>query len=84
MKTFVVLALMTIVSALATQTAAAASCTSARQACLAYCNKNVARTAGTSNFMARCTESCASGASQCMQSGCFVTNLTNKCGYTKS
>ena len=59
--------------------AVAATCSARHKVCLSFCEKQYKSRGATS-----CTSRCATALPQCLQSGCWVTPMDNKCGFTKS
>ena len=56
---------------------AAMTCTARQKVCIGYCNSRTGNSEGCANF-------CASSMSQCMQSGCWISQVNSKCGFTRS
>ncbi|MCC2105232.1 MAG: hypothetical protein KDJ20_15000 [Hyphomicrobiales bacterium] len=56
--------------------ASATTCSARNAYCKNYC--------ATKARGARCTVECADAFPVCMQTGCYKTKMSNKCGFTKS
>ncbi len=59
------------------QLAAAQTCSARHKACTDYCAKTFKDTAGP------CPGKCATSLNNCKQTGCWVSDYENKCGYKK-
>lgn len=57
---------------------AATSCSQRSKACFRFCESTY-RSASQST----CTTQCADALPRCMQTGCWVTRMSNTCGLTK-
>ena len=56
---------------------AAMSCSQRNAECLKFCDSNYKKSPG-------CTSQCADALPKCVETGCWVTRMSNKCGYAKS
>jgi hypothetical protein len=56
---------------------AAMTCTARQKVCQEYCAKTYHGTAD------KCSISCGDALSRCLQDGCWVVPMSNKCGYVK-
>lgn len=72
------LCLSGFVLASASTGASATTCSARNAYCKSFCAKTYKSTGS------RCTVECADAFPVCMQTGCWKTKMSNKCGYTKS